>query len=150
VVALHFAGDRNRHITPQEMFGLEAIVMKANRPVVFVRGNSYDDVGAPWSNLNAAEVKTRLSAIFPLIGRIERPTSPIIRYPGTGFVVGKGLVATRFSGASCRSSSARSVAETCDEFIHNAPRLGIGQVFTTAVLGRNPTPRPLQIRYLAA
>jgi hypothetical protein len=52
------------------------------------------DVGAPWSSLNAAEVKTRLSAIFPLIGRIELPTSPIIRYPGTGFVVGKGLVAT--------------------------------------------------------
>ena len=44
------------------MFGLEAIVMKENRPVVFVRGNSYDDVGDPWSSLNAPEVKTRLSA----------------------------------------------------------------------------------------
>jgi hypothetical protein len=94
VAAKQVADDRNRHITPQEMFDLEAIVVNQNRPVVFVRGNSYDDFGAPWSNLNAAEVKTRLSAIFPLIGRIELPTSPIIPYPGTGFVVGKGLVAT--------------------------------------------------------
>ena len=84
----------NRNLTPEEMFGLEAIVMTENRPVVFVRGNSYDDFGNPWSSLNAAEVKTRLSALFPLIGRIELPTSPIIPYPGTGFVVGKGLVAT--------------------------------------------------------
>ena len=33
------------------MFGLEAIVMKENRPVVFVRGNFYDDVGNPWSRI---------------------------------------------------------------------------------------------------
>ena len=76
------------------MFGLEAIVMKENRPVVFVRGNSYDDVGNPWSSLNAAEVKTRLSNLFPLIGRIELPNSTLLPYAGTGFVVGKGLVAT--------------------------------------------------------
>ena len=76
------------------MFGLEAIVMKENRPVVFVRGNSYDDVGNPWSSLNAAEVKTRLSDLFPLIGRIELPNSTLLPYAGTGFVVGKGLVAT--------------------------------------------------------
>ena len=55
------ADNRHQDITPSEMFGLEAIVMKENRPVVFVRGNSYDDVGNPWRSLNAAEVKTRLS-----------------------------------------------------------------------------------------
>ena len=76
------------------MFGLEAIVMKENRPVVFVRGNSYDDVGEPWSSLNTPEVKTRLSSLFPLIGRIELPTSTLVPYAGTGFVVGKGLIAT--------------------------------------------------------
>jgi hypothetical protein len=48
------------------MFGLEAIVMKENRPVVFVRGNSYDDVGESWTSLNAAEVKTRLSELLPV------------------------------------------------------------------------------------
>ena len=88
------ADNRHQDITPNEMFGLEAIVMKENRPVVFVRGNSYDEVGNPWSSLNAAEVKTRLSDLFPLIGRIELPNSTLLPYAGTGFVVGKGLVAT--------------------------------------------------------
>ncbi len=88
------ADNRHQDITPNEMFGLEAIVMKENRPVVFVRGNSYDDVGNPWSSLNAADVKTRLSDLFPLIGRIELPNSTLLPYAGTGFVVGKGLVAT--------------------------------------------------------
>ena len=88
------AGNRHQEITPNEMFGLEAIVMKENRPVVFVRGNSYDDVGNPWSSLNTPEVKTRLSSLFPLIGRIELPTSTLVPYAGTGFVVGKGLIAT--------------------------------------------------------
>jgi endonuclease G, mitochondrial len=88
------ADNRHQDITPNEMFGLEAIVMKENRPVVFVRGNSYDDVGNPWSSLNAAEVKTRLSDLLPLIGRIELPNSTLLPYAGTGFVVGKGLVAT--------------------------------------------------------
>jgi hypothetical protein len=94
VEAKNVADNRDRDVTRHELFGLEAIVMKENRPVLFVRGHSYDDVGAPWSDLNAAEVKTRLSALFPLIGRIELPTSPILPYPGTAFVVGKGLVAT--------------------------------------------------------
>jgi len=88
------AGNRHQDITPNEMFGLEAIVMKDNRPVVFVRGNSYDDVGESWTSLNTPEVKTRLSALFPLIGRIELPTSTLVPYAGTGFVVGKGLIAT--------------------------------------------------------
>jgi endonuclease G, mitochondrial len=86
--------NRHRDITPNEMFGLEAIVMKENRPVVFVRGNSYDDVGNPWSGLNTPQVKTRLSSLFPLIGRIELPNSTLVPYAGTGFVVGKGLIAT--------------------------------------------------------
>jgi endonuclease G len=88
------ADNRHQDITPNEMFGLEAIVMKENRPVVFVRGNSYDDVCESWTSLNTPEVKTRLSGLFPLIGRIELPTSTLVPYAGTGFVVGKGLIAT--------------------------------------------------------
>ena len=88
------ADNRHQDVTSNEISDLEAIVMPKNRPVVFVRGNSYDDVGEPWRSLNGAEVKTRLSALFPLIGRVELPTSPILPYAGTGFVVGKGLVAT--------------------------------------------------------
>jgi endonuclease G, mitochondrial len=86
--------NRYQEITPNEMFGLEAIVLRENRPVVFVRGKSYDDLGDPWRSLNGADVKARLASLLPLIGRIEVPNSPILPYAGTGFVVGKGLIAT--------------------------------------------------------
>jgi S1-C subfamily serine protease len=76
-----------------ELFNLETIVLR-NRPVVFVRGDSYDDLCDPWASLNTPEIKTRLGALFRLIGRIEVPTNPLIPYAGTGFVVGNGLVAT--------------------------------------------------------
>ena len=71
-----------------------AIVIPKSRPVVLVRGDSYDDFSDPWRSLNSVEVKTRLSALFPLIGRIELPNSTLLPYAGAGFVVGKGLVAT--------------------------------------------------------
>ncbi|HEV2717674.1 MAG TPA: hypothetical protein VGU64_20570, partial [Terriglobales bacterium] len=38
------AEDRSQEITPSEIFGLEAIVLPRNRPVAFVRGESYDDL----------------------------------------------------------------------------------------------------------
>jgi Trypsin-like peptidase domain/TIR domain len=93
VAAKKVVDNRNRDITPGELFDLEAMVMR-NRPAVFVRGDSYDDVGDPWGILNVPVVKRRLSALFPLIGRIELPSSPVVPYPGTGFVVGERLVAT--------------------------------------------------------
>jgi endonuclease G, mitochondrial len=62
--------------------------------VVFVRGNSYDDVPDPWSKLNPASVKSSISALFPKIGRIDLPLNPLIPYGGTGFVVGDGLLMT--------------------------------------------------------
>ena len=88
------ADDRPHDLTPSDLFNLEAIVLRNNRPVVFVRGDSYDDLCDPWASLNTPEIKTRLGALFPLIGRIEVPTNPLIPYAGTGFVVGNGLVAT--------------------------------------------------------
>ena len=88
------AEDRVHDITPSEMFGLEAIVLPRNRPVAFVRGNSYDDLDGPWVSLNDDVVKRRIASLLPLIGRVEVPSSPILPYAGTGFVVGQGLIAT--------------------------------------------------------
>jgi endonuclease G, mitochondrial len=88
------AEDRSQEITPSEMFGLEAIVLPRNRPVAFVRGESYDDLEEPWLNLNDDVNKRRISPLLPLIGRVEVPSSPLLPYAGTGFVVGKGLIAT--------------------------------------------------------
>ena len=88
------AEDRVQEITPSEMFGLEAIVLPRNRPVVFVRGKSYDDFDGPWVGLNDDVIKRRIALLLPLIGRVEVPSSPILPYAGTGFVVGRGLIAT--------------------------------------------------------
>lgn len=88
------ADDRPHEMTDEEIFGLEAIVMPQNRPVVFVRGEAYDDIGEPWLSLNPPAVKSRIARLLPSIGRIEVPNSPLIPYGGTGFVVGKGLLMT--------------------------------------------------------
>lgn len=88
------AENRHLEITPAEMFGLEAIVLPQNRPVTFIRENSYDELGDPWRDLNNPTIKARLDPLLPLIGRVELPRSPIIPYAGTGFVVGNGLLAT--------------------------------------------------------
>ena len=88
------AEDRVEEITPSEMLGLEAIVLPRNRPVAFVRGKSYDDLDGPWASLNDDVVKRRIASLLPLIGRVEVPSSPILPYAGTGFVVGQGLIAT--------------------------------------------------------
>jgi endonuclease G, mitochondrial len=88
------AHDRHVDITSGEMFGLEAIVMRENRPVTFVRSGSYDDLVDPWSKLNDPVVKARLNPLLPLIGRIELPPPSPVPYAGTGFIVGEGLIAT--------------------------------------------------------
>lgn len=88
------AEDRHEELTPTEMFGLEAIILPKTRPVVFVRNGSYDNIGEPWLSLNTPEVRARLNPLLPLIGRVELPQSLVIPYAGTGFIVGKGLIAT--------------------------------------------------------
>jgi len=88
------AEDRVQEITPNEMFGLEAIVLPRNRPVAFARGESYDDFDDPWVSLNNDVIKKRIAGLLPLIGRVEVPSSPILPYAGTGFVVGRNLIAT--------------------------------------------------------
>ena len=98
------AEERQHELTDEEMEGLEAIVLPQNRPVVFVKGDFYDDVEHPWEKLNPSEVKTRVSRAFPSIGRIEVPNMPQIPYGGTGFVVGKRLVMTNRHVAGLFSS----------------------------------------------
>ena len=89
------ASDRLDQVTPVEQFGLEAIILPKLRPVVFITGNStYDDLPDPWESLNPPEIKTRLGALFPCIGRVELPNSPLVPYAGTAFIVGNGRLMT--------------------------------------------------------
>jgi hypothetical protein len=86
--------NRPNELTAPEILNLEAIVMPHNRPVAFVRGDSYDNLTAPWAHLNEAPVKRDISSLFNSIGRIELPNSTDVPYAGTGFVVGEGLLMT--------------------------------------------------------
>lgn len=89
------ANNRPDRITPSEQFVLEAIVLPKTRPVVFITGNStYGDVPDPWENLNPPEVKQRLGRLFPCIGRVELPNSPVVPYAGTAFIVGERRLMT--------------------------------------------------------
>jgi len=85
---------RPEDITTNEIFGLEAIVLRENRPVTFVRKGTYDDLSDPWTALNTADVKQRINPLLPQIGRIELPPPSPVPYVGTGFIVGPGLLAT--------------------------------------------------------
>ena len=88
------AENRVDELTDDEIFGLEAIVLPQNRPVVFVRGAGYDELVDPWLGLNESATKARITALLPSVGRIEVPNLPQFPYAGTGFVVGKGLMMT--------------------------------------------------------
>src|SRR4051812_14334430 len=59
------AEGRHQDLTDTEMDGLEAIILPQNRPVVFVRGDSYDSVDEPWQKLNPPGVKAKISRWFP-------------------------------------------------------------------------------------
>jgi endonuclease G, mitochondrial len=80
--------------TAAEMFALEAIVLPVDRPVVFVRGTSYDDAEAPWMHLNEVSVKNRLGPFLRSVGRVDVPGAPWVQYGGTGFIVGPNLLMT--------------------------------------------------------
>lgn len=89
------AEDRRAELSNEEIFGLEAIVMKENRPAVFIRNGTYDPLpDAAWLALNDQKVRERIDPLLPLIGRIELPPPAMIPYAGTGFVVGPGLMMT--------------------------------------------------------
>ncbi len=86
--------DRDRDVTDAELYGLEAIVMKQGRPVVFIRNNRFDDLPTPWTHLNAPAVRQRLQSVILSVGRVDLPNNVQIPYGGTGFVVGPGLIMT--------------------------------------------------------
>lgn len=86
--------DREHDLTQEEAIVLEAIVLPRERPVVFVRGTSFDDVEPPWTHLNDADVHSRFASVLTSIGRIELPGAPWLPYGGTGFVVGRDLIMT--------------------------------------------------------
>ncbi|MGX4643865.1 trypsin-like serine peptidase [Massilia sp. SYSU DXS3249] len=85
---------RDSEISPAELLGVEAIVLAHDRPAVFVRAGTYDQVGGIWSELDTAAVRARIDPQLGAIGRIELPFMPSVPYGGTGFLVGPSLLMT--------------------------------------------------------
>lgn len=95
---------RGVELTPNEIDGLEAIIIPNLRPVYDIVDGTFSTTtfdGTPtpghalWSKLSAdATLKARIEATLPAIGRIELLYSTPIPYGGTGFVVGPNLIMT--------------------------------------------------------
>ena len=85
---------REEQLTPQDVQALEAIILPRERPVVFVRGGIYEEVEAPWTELNKTPAHGVIDPLMPAIGRVEVPKLPWVPYGGTAFVVGPGLLMT--------------------------------------------------------
>ena len=85
---------RDDQVSPAELFGVEAIVLAHDRPAVFVRGGTYDQLGGVWSQLDTMEMRNRINPLLGAIGRIELPNMVTVPYGGTGFLVGPQLLMT--------------------------------------------------------
>ncbi len=86
---------KGAELSPDEVFGLEAIILPAKRPVVFIQDDRYLPIPLPeWEHLNSPAMHDRLEATLPSIGRVEVPLLQDVPYGGTGFVVGPNLLMT--------------------------------------------------------
>jgi DNA/RNA endonuclease G (NUC1) len=84
----------NQELSDSELFGLEAIILPRERPVIFIQNNSYGELPDPWTHYTQAAIRRRIEAAIPSVGRIELPDTPWIPFGGTGFVVGDDLLMT--------------------------------------------------------
>ncbi|WP_109108956.1 DNA/RNA non-specific endonuclease [Azospirillum sp. TSO35-2] len=82
-------------LSPDEMAGIEAIIIPDKRPALDIIGGRFAVTQAMWSHLTEDKaVHARLLAAIPCVGRVELPGQTRIPYGGTGFVVGDRLLMT--------------------------------------------------------
>ncbi|MGR9202826.1 DNA/RNA non-specific endonuclease [Rhizobium leguminosarum] len=80
---------------PEEISGIEAIILPDLRPVIDISGGTFESNHRLWTKLSTdTAIKARIEAALLSIGRIELPGFGAIPYGGTGFVVGDGLLMT--------------------------------------------------------
>jgi DNA/RNA endonuclease G (NUC1)/subtilisin family serine protease len=85
---------RDKELTPDERFSLEAIIIPDKRPAIDVVHGEFRVTHALWQHLNDGEPHKKLAEALASIGRIELPDHPSLPYGGTGFVVGDELLMT--------------------------------------------------------
>jgi len=80
---------------PEQIAGIEAIILPDLRPVIDISGGTFESTHRLWTKLSTdTEIKARIEALLPSVGRIELPGFDAVPYGGTGFVVGNGLLMT--------------------------------------------------------
>lgn len=107
------AVEQGRLPTPDQIAGLEAVILPKIRPVLDVIDGDFATDHPLWLKLNTDEsIRARLIRAIPSIGRIELPGNPSYPYGGTGFVVGDRLVMTNrhVAGIFTSGTGTRNVA----------------------------------------
>ncbi len=88
-----------------EAFLIEAIIIPDKRPAVDILDGGYTVGHRDWLHFNDnINIRNRIVAAIPAVGRIELPGHPFLPYGGTGFLVADDLVMTNRHVAEIFSS----------------------------------------------
>jgi len=79
-------------LTPREKLGLEAIIVIAGRPAIFINNGRFSDPPDEWAMLK--ETRDSIEKNFKSVGRIEVPGHPDLEWAGTGFLVADDVIMT--------------------------------------------------------
>lgn len=79
-------------LTPEEQFGMEAIVLLVGRPALLIQDGRFAAPPADWSVLE--EHREAIQTTFRSIGRVEVEGHPNLEWIGTGFLVARDVVMT--------------------------------------------------------
>lgn len=89
-----------RPISEADANRLEAIILPGLRPVFDIRIGEFEELPAPWTNLNTPAARERLRKCIRAVGRVDIIGHPRLAYGGTGFLVGPNLLLTNRHVAS--------------------------------------------------
>lgn len=79
-------------LSPQEQFGVEAIVLLVGRPALLIQNGSFFPPPPEWQLLE--QHRPAIEKLFRSVGRIEVEGHPDLEWIGTGFLVGADVVMT--------------------------------------------------------
>lgn len=86
---------RNKDITDEEQFLIEAIILPDKRPVIDIVGGKFSVSHPLWVKYNVdAAIEDNIERAIRGVGRIDVPTNDQLPYAGTGFLVGGDLMVT--------------------------------------------------------
>jgi S1-C subfamily serine protease len=89
---MRLAGVSPPTLTPEELGGLEAIVLLEGRPALLVRDGKFETPPGEWEILES--FRDSIEANLPRVGRIEVSGHPRLAWVGTGFLVAPDVIMT--------------------------------------------------------